>query len=87
MSDPLDDEIRAALEMVCDPCSIAANAPLSIVDMGLVRGWSVDEQRKLTVRMCLTSPSCTMSPHMVKAAEQLLLAIPGLSSARVEIDP
>src|SRR5260370_14403860 len=87
MNAPLDEEIRAALEMVCDRCSIAANAPLSIFDMGLVRGWSVDEQRKLTVRMCLTSPSCTMSPYMVKAAEQFLSAIPGLSSARVEIDP
>ncbi len=87
MKKPLDEQIRAALELVCDPCSIAANAPLSIIDMGLVRGWQVDEQRNLTVRMCLTSPSCTMSPHMVKAAEQLLSEIQGLSSARVEIDP
>jgi metal-sulfur cluster biosynthetic enzyme len=87
MRQTLDTEIRAALGKVCDPCSIAANSPLSIIDMGLVRDWSVDEERNLRVRMCLTSPSCTMSPYMVRAAEQLLSAIPGLSSARVEIDP
>jgi metal-sulfur cluster biosynthetic enzyme len=87
MNDVFDEQIRAALERVCDPCSIAVNAPISILDMGLVRGWSVDEQCRLTVRMCVTSPSCTMSPHMVKAAEQLLAAIPGLDSVRVEVDP
>jgi metal-sulfur cluster biosynthetic enzyme len=87
MRDNIDEEIQGALEQVCDPCSIAANAPLNILDMGLVRGWLVDDHGDLLVRMCLTSPSCTMSPYMVKAAEELLSAIPGLRSARVEIEP
>lgn len=87
MTDARDAAIRKALEQVCDPCSIAANAPVSILDMGLVRGWSVDEEDNLVVHMCVTSPSCTMGPHMVRAAEQLLAAVPGLRSARVEIDP
>lgn len=87
MTDTRDAAIRQALDQVCDPCSIAANAPVSIIDMGLVRGWSVDAEDNLVVRMCVTSPSCTMGPHMVRAAERLLAAIPGLRSARVEIDP
>jgi metal-sulfur cluster biosynthetic enzyme len=87
MSGAFHEAIRAALDQVCDPCSIAGNAPVSILDMGLVRGWSVDEQSNLVVRMCVTSPSCTMGPHMVRAAEALLSKIPGLKSARVDIDP
>jgi metal-sulfur cluster biosynthetic enzyme len=87
MMDALNEEIRAALEQVCDPCSIAANAPLSILDMGLIQGWSVDKEGNLRVRMCLTSPSCTMSPHIVKAAEGMLSSIRGVKSARVEVDP
>jgi metal-sulfur cluster biosynthetic enzyme len=87
MSGSFDAAIRTALEQVCDPCSIAANAPVSILDMGLVTGWSVDDESHLVVRMCVTSPSCTMGPHMVRAAEALLSTIPGLKSARVEIDP
>jgi len=83
----IEDAVRSALQQVCDPCSIAANAPVSIIDMGLVRDWSVDENGNLVVRMGLTSPSCTMGPHMIRAAEQLLSAIPGLNSARVEVDP
>jgi metal-sulfur cluster biosynthetic enzyme len=86
MSSSLDEAIRAALHQVCDPCSIAANAPVSILDMGLVRGWSVDAECNLVVRMALTSPSCTMGPHMMRGAEELLSAIPGLKSARVEVD-
>jgi metal-sulfur cluster biosynthetic enzyme len=55
--------------------------------MGLVRDWDIDDEGNLTVRMALTSPSCTMGPHMIRAAEQLLSAVPGLKSARVEVDP
>jgi metal-sulfur cluster biosynthetic enzyme len=83
----IDDAIRSALHQICDPCSIAAQAPVSILDMGLVRDWDIDDEGNLTVRMALTSPSCTMGPHMIRAAEQLLSAVPGLKSARVEVDP
>ena len=86
MSACLDAEIAAALERVCDPCSIAANAPVSIGDMGLVRGWSIDEAANLVVQMCVTSAGCTMSAHMVRAAEAELGKIAGLSSLRVEVD-
>jgi metal-sulfur cluster biosynthetic enzyme len=86
MTAKFDDAIKAALQQVCDPCSIAANAPISILDMGLVKGWSVDAQANLAVRMCVTSASCTMGPHMVRAAEELLSRIPGLKSVKVEVD-
>jgi metal-sulfur cluster biosynthetic enzyme len=82
----LDDQVRAALDQVCDPCSIAANAPLSIIDMGLVRGWELDNEGNLVVSMCVTSPSCTMGAHMVRAAEAELAKITGVKNARVEID-
>lgn len=87
MTGSLEAAVRTALCQVCDPCSIAAHAPVSILDMGLVRDWRVDKNGNLVVRMALTSPSCTMGPHMMRAAEQLLSAIPGVASARVEVDP
>jgi metal-sulfur cluster biosynthetic enzyme len=87
MSNTFDAAIRKALEQVCDPCSIAASAPISILDMGLVKDWSVDGEANLTVRMCITSASCTMGPHMIRSAEAVLSRIPELNSVRVEIDP
>lgn len=86
MSSALDDRIRDALHQVCDPCSIAANAPLSIIDMGLVEGWEVEDGH-IVVTMCVTSPGCTMGPNMARAAEALLSCIDGIESACVEFDP
>lgn len=82
----LDEQIKAALDKVCDPCSIAANAPVSIIDMGLVRDWSVDDEGNVVVRMCVTSPSCDMGGHMARGAETQLAQIPGVRSAQVELD-
>jgi metal-sulfur cluster biosynthetic enzyme len=86
MTTGLRAEIIAALNRVYDPCSIAAQAPISILDMGLVERWSVDERRNLVVRICVTSAGCTMSAHMVRATEVELMKITELSSVLVEID-
>jgi len=86
VSGTLNEQIEEALHQVCDPCSIAANAPLSIIDMGLVEGWQVDDG-DITVTMCVTSPGCTMGPNMARAAETLLCEIEGVRNARVEFDP
>lgn len=83
----LEEQILAALHQVCDPCSIAAHAPISIVDMGLVREWSIDDAGVLSIRMCVTSPSCTMAPNMVQGAEALLRQIEGVKEVRIEVDP
>jgi metal-sulfur cluster biosynthetic enzyme len=82
----LDERVREALDRVCDPCSVAAHVPVSVVDLGLVQGWQVDQEGNLLVRMCLTSWGCTLSPNIVRAAEGELAKIPELRSVRVEID-
>ena len=82
-----DNEVAEALEKVCDPCSIGSNAPISILDMGLIQGWSMGEDGHLEVKMCVTSACCTMAPNIVRGAEEVLTAIPGVRSAHVEIDP
>jgi metal-sulfur cluster biosynthetic enzyme len=82
----LDRAIEAALGRVFDPCSLAANAPVSIVDMGLVLGWRVDEAGNVTVRMCVTSPCCTLAPNIAAGAERELRRIDGLAEVTVEMD-
>jgi metal-sulfur cluster biosynthetic enzyme len=82
----LEARIKEALHRVVDPCSIAARAPVSLIDMGLVVDWSLDEGANLRVRMCVTSACCTMAPHMVRVAELELSKIPELSSVQVEVD-
>ncbi len=86
MSNILDPEVSRALSHVFDPCSIGANTPLSVIDMGLVLGWSV-EGSHLDVRLCVTSPCCTMAPNIARAAESALLQVPGVETVEVAIDP
>ena len=49
--------VRTALHRVVDPCSIAAGAPVSILEMGLLRGVSIDDGR-VTITLRLTNPFC-----------------------------
>lgn len=83
----LDEQVTSALQQVCDPCSIAAHAPLSIIEMGLVRDISIDGDGNVRVQMCVTSPSCTMAPNMVQGAETLLRQIEGVTSVVIDVDP
>ncbi|WP_376703071.1 iron-sulfur cluster assembly protein [Mesorhizobium sp. ISC25] len=87
MTGTLDDQIAEALGSVYDPCSLASNAPVSIIDMGLIKSWTVDDVGNLHVTMCVTSACCTMAPNIVRGAVAALTAIPGIKAAEVKIDP
>lgn len=59
---------RDALRMVIDP-EIYQN----IVDLGLVYGVAVREQRIVDVTMTLTTPHCPMGPQIIENVERTLL--------------
>lgn len=81
-----DEQILAALHEVYDPCSLALNNPLSIVDMGLVNGWRLDADGALRVTMCVTGPGCLMAPKLTGAAREQLLELPFVRTVDVEVD-
>lgn len=80
-----DDQVRAVLGRIHDPCSIAAGRPTSVLDMGLVLGWALDGGT-LTVRFCVTFPGCTMAPHFTEAAARDLAALPGVTRVETLVD-
>ncbi len=81
----MDEGIRAVLSRIHDPCSIAAGRPVSVLDMGLVRGW-VLEGGVLTVTFCVTFAGCTMAPHFAQAAAHDLAVLPGVERVETVID-
>ncbi len=81
-----DEAIRAVLSRIHDPCSIAAGRPVSVLDMGLVRGWALNAEGVLTVTFCVTFAGCTMAPHFAQAAAQDLAKLPGLARVETVID-
>lgn len=78
-----DAAVRAALNAVYDPCSVAAGRPLGLVDMGLALGWTLDAGT-LRLTFCTTSGECMIAPHFIEAARDRLCGLAGV--ARVEID-
>ena len=83
---PSAAQVDAALDAVVDPCSVAAGTPLSLRDMGLVRGWSYDDGR-LRLVLCVTGPGCTFVGGMAATAERALLALPDVAAVDVVVDP
>lgn len=82
----VDDAVRAVLARIHDPCSVAAGRPLSLLDMGLVLGWSLSGDGVLTLDLCVTFPGCTMAPHFAEAAARDLATLPGVTRVETRID-
>lgn len=82
----LDDRIRETLNAIHDPCSLAANAPIGLVDMGLVIGWEVDDARKLRVALTVTAPGCMLAPKFALDAELRLRALDLFSDVEISFE-
>ena len=82
----LRSAVADALDRVVDPCSLAARAPTSLPDMGLV-DWELDDTTgDVTLRLMLTSPCCVYGPRMLDAARRELEAVEGVRAVCASID-
>jgi metal-sulfur cluster biosynthetic enzyme len=84
-SAPRNATIRAALCAVHDPCSVAMNVPMNVLDMGLVRGWTVTDGH-VAIEMVLTSAMCVQASSIVEAIESAVSAVADVTSVTVTID-
>ncbi|WP_082480317.1 MULTISPECIES: metal-sulfur cluster assembly factor [unclassified Aeromicrobium] len=78
------DAVAVALRDVPDPCMVAAGAPTSIVDLGLVDAVDVVDGCARVV-VTLTEPGCPFTHHIIEEVTEAALAIDGVSS--VEVSP
>jgi len=83
-----DDTVTEVLHTVFDPCSVAAQAPLSVIDLGLIQGWEWEEDGLLRVHMRVTTSGCTMVGNIMRAIEtSLAQRCPEISRVEVEVHP
>ena len=64
--------------------------PVNIVDLGLIYSLEATDApagpgKDVSVKMTLTAPGCGMGPSIAADAEQRMLSVPGVASARVEL--
>jgi metal-sulfur cluster biosynthetic enzyme len=81
----LDQEIRAALTTVMDPCAESAGVPLSIADMGLVDSVHVSCTGDVKVMLKLTSPGCILGVmKFTHEIRECVLPMAGVRSVEVD---
>ena len=80
-----EQEVWASLKQVYDP-----EIPVNIVDLGLVYDLCMDDLpddggKRVQMKMTLTAPGCGMGPAIAAAAQNRMLALPGIDDASVEV--
>ena len=74
------EKIYSALKQCFDP-----EVPVNIVDLGLIYHIQIQDEGRVSVKMTLTTPGCSMGTSISKDAQSKILAVPGVKEAQVEI--
>ncbi|MCD6503648.1 MAG: hypothetical protein DRN30_03130 [Thermoplasmata archaeon] len=82
MVDPQDLErkVLEALRTVIDP-----EIGISIVDMGLIREITADEEGNVHIKMTLTTPGCPLMNLLLLSAEEAAKSVEGVKNVKVEL--
>jgi FeS assembly SUF system protein len=72
--------VLEALGTVFDP-----EIPVNIREMGLIYDVLVDKDGRVGIRMTLTAPACPAAQSLPLEVKQKAAAVPGVTSAKVEI--
>jgi metal-sulfur cluster biosynthetic enzyme len=83
---PDESAVRAALELIVDPCSIATGVPISLVEMGMVKEITAT-QGDVTIVLRLTSPICWQGANILESVEKAAAMVPGVRSVKCVLDP
>jgi metal-sulfur cluster biosynthetic enzyme len=78
---PTPEKVYEVLQSVEDP-EIHQN----IVGLGLIYGVDINEpERKVGVKMTLTTPYCPYGPQLIQETKMCILALPGVKDAEIDI--
>jgi FeS assembly SUF system protein len=73
-------QVLEAMGTVFDP-----EIPVNIRELGLIYDVLVDKDARVGVRMTLTAPACPAAQSLPVEVKQKAAAVPGVTSAKVEI--
>jgi metal-sulfur cluster biosynthetic enzyme len=85
--DPGTAAVRRALASVFDPCSVVANAPLNILEMGIVTECRLDGGGVAHITLNPTSPTCEMMGSIALAVDDAVSRVPGVAAVELTLDP
>ncbi|MES3100650.1 metal-sulfur cluster assembly factor [Sphingomonas faeni] len=80
------NRIRAELNEIKDPCSMAAGTPLGLDEMGLIRDVIIAANGDVTIDLRLTSPFCHMIGFFQQEATRRVQALCGAERVTLKAD-
>jgi metal-sulfur cluster biosynthetic enzyme len=78
--------VRAALERVVDPCSIATGTAISLPEMGLIKDVREKGGGRVIVDLRLTSPFCFQIGLMLERIQEVTRGLAGVREVTVAVD-
>jgi metal-sulfur cluster biosynthetic enzyme len=86
---PTEEDVRAILNQIIDPCSRVAGAPVGLADMGLIRRLALTEAAggvEIQLVIGVTEYGCLLAPAFASEARKLLTALPGVAAVDIDLD-
>jgi metal-sulfur cluster biosynthetic enzyme len=77
------EAVYEALDLVKDPCMMAAGHDLSILDLGLVYDVGVQEDGRVRIDMTLTELGCIFTHRVFGDVYEVVEALPGVKEVEV----
>src|SRR4029077_5315479 len=78
--DQIEKLVVETIRTVHDP-----EIPVNIYELGLIYGVSVDDSGAVAVTMTLTAPGCPEAQSLPLEVEERVRAVPGVTSAKVDV--
>ena len=76
----LEERVVAALQTVYDP-----EIPVNIHELGLIYDLQISPEGAVAIQMTLTSPACPVAGALPREVEEKVKAVPGVTSAKVDL--
>ncbi len=80
MSSVKETQILDSLRQCMDP-----EVPISVVDMGLIYGITVQDDNKVDIKMTMTTRGCPLHDTLVNDVKRYVTKVPGVTGVNVEI--
>jgi len=81
-----ETDVIAAIRKVYDPCSVTAQAPVSIYDMGMITRLDVQPEGRVFLTIRPTSLGCTLMAFIMQAVDDSVMAVVGVSEVNISLD-
>ncbi len=78
--DDFKNKIISEIKKIYDP-----EIPVNIYDLGLIYKIDIDETKKITIEMTLTSPNCPVAESLPNSVKDNILKLDGVNDVKMKL--